>query len=761
MAAAWNGRFTVIVPGGGGDDLHPWKEEECRMTVAEVRQVASGRIRWGNTVWPSSEIKDVLGELDPEVVVVHEYSPFTLFSGFLWALGRGRVVVIATDVGPVQRRQLSFIQCLVHGAANRAADGILAKTQDAFDAGRRLHLPVVLAPHAVATRFYRVRRGPRKRPHRLIQVGSLISRKGVDLLLRAFALAHRTRPDLELVLVGAGARDAVERLAAELGVAEALEIHGFLPAAELARQYGRSDAFVLASRFDSYGVVVHEAAAAGLPLVISRFAGASATLVQPGRNGEQVDPEDVERFADALLRVLEPSGHTARSSASRQIAREFDVEVVAGRAVRWLRQLAAAQSMVRGGNRPGWAEWVRRLAARPWEAVRDCLRPDAFGIGRREIVFLNRYIPFYREGIFRRVAEWRSTKLLYSGGTLGNLRSVETVEAGVVRSIELGGAAHRNIVWLGATVALWKTKPRIVCTELSLWLLSTWWWFVLRYLLGFRLVFWTHGLQESGWKSERIGWKDRIRLLWIQWADAVVFYSEDRHAEVARVTGNAEKYFVAPNTLDTTEYREHWARLEELGREMVRHELGVTAPLLVYLGRLAAEKEVLGLVEVMVAAEEAGLSAELAVIGGGEEEAALRKACARYGNRVRFYGPVFDPAEKCRWVFAADGMVCPGYAGLNVVDALAMGCPFFTVDDRVLVKRHSPEINYVVPGKNGVVASSRAELGREIAKSLAAGVFNRTAIREAFLESCSIERQFAGMRDAFLFAERASGRIAG
>lgn len=755
MAASWDGPFTVVCPHASPDDLHPWKEEDCGLRVAEVRRVAASRRRWGGTLWPSREVGVILDEIDPELVVVHEYSPFTLLSGFLWALGRGRVVVVTTDVGPVQREGLTLLQRLVHSAVNRAVDGILARTQDAFDEGRRLHLPVVLAPHAVATRFYKVRRGSRKCPRKLIQVGSLISRKGVDLLLRAFARARRLRPDLELILVGAGSQEQVRHLAKDLGVLDAVELHGFMPAAELARLYGQSDAFVLASRFDTYGVVVHEAAAAGLPLVISRYVGASVTLLEHGRNGEQVDPEDEEGFAEALLRVLEPKGYAKRSAASREIARRYDVKVVAERAVQWLKAFAVSGGGQQGRRLfPGWLEWGRRLCLRPWRAAQDYFRPDAFGIERREIVFLNRYIPFYREGIFRRVAEWRSTKLLFSGGTLGNLRSAEGIESEAVRSLEIGRGKRRNIVWLGATAALCKIRPRVVCTELSLSLWSTWWWLVLRRLIGFRLVFWTHGLQEYGWRGNFLGWKDRIRLLWMRWADAVLFYSEDRRMKAVEVIGESPKFFVAPNTLDTQIYQELFAQLEEEGRVAVRKELGVERPLLLYVGRLCVEKEVLGLVEILEGAEAAGLVADLAVIGGGDQAGALQEACARYGERVRFLGPIFDLAEKCRWIYAADAMVCPGYAGLNVVDALAMGCPFFAVDDGRLLKRHSPEIGYVVPGKNGGIAEGRQAMGRELARFLEEGGGDRAAIRESFLRACSIERQFAAMRDAFLFAEK-------
>ena len=78
---------------------------------------------------------------------------------------------------------------------------------------------------------------------------------------------------------------------------------GFVAHADLPRVFARADAFVFPTLMDPFGIALLEAAAAGLPLVTSPHAGATADFVRDGRNGLVVDPDDRERLADALGRL--------------------------------------------------------------------------------------------------------------------------------------------------------------------------------------------------------------------------------------------------------------------------------------------------------------------------------------------------------------------------------------------------------------------------------------------------------------------------
>jgi glycosyltransferase involved in cell wall biosynthesis len=134
----------------------------------------------------------------------------------------------------------------------------------------------------------------------VLSAARLVPEKGLDLLVRAVARSGDER--LRLVLAGAGPEaERLARLAEELHVR--LRIDGDLAEDELARAYAGADVFALLSRHEPWGVVVNEAAASGLPLVLSDTVGAAHDLLRDGENGYLVAAGDVEKTAAALKRL--------------------------------------------------------------------------------------------------------------------------------------------------------------------------------------------------------------------------------------------------------------------------------------------------------------------------------------------------------------------------------------------------------------------------------------------------------------------------
>lgn len=136
----------------------------------------------------------------------------------------------------------------------------------------------------------------------LLYVGSFIERKGLDALLTAFAAAVKDAPALRLALVGGGEQEAALRKQTEtLGITRQVILLPFRQQPDLWDIYAAADAFVLPSRLDTFGVVVTEAMAAGLPVLVSRHAGAAQDLVADGENGWVIDPAQPERIAQRLV----------------------------------------------------------------------------------------------------------------------------------------------------------------------------------------------------------------------------------------------------------------------------------------------------------------------------------------------------------------------------------------------------------------------------------------------------------------------------
>jgi glycosyltransferase involved in cell wall biosynthesis len=141
---------------------------------------------------------------------------------------------------------------------------------------------------------------------RLLSVGSVVPRKGYDVLIAA--LAPLVALPWRLTIAGDRTRDetAAAQLDADIAshkFAERIEVLGALPADRLAALYTGADLFVLASRFEGYGMAFAEALAHGLP-VIGTTAGAIPDTVPPDA-GVLIEPNDVKALTRTLGMLIE------------------------------------------------------------------------------------------------------------------------------------------------------------------------------------------------------------------------------------------------------------------------------------------------------------------------------------------------------------------------------------------------------------------------------------------------------------------------
>jgi glycosyltransferase involved in cell wall biosynthesis len=151
-----------------------------------------------------------------------------------------------------------------------------------------------------------------------LYVGRLDAEKGLDVLVRAF-----DRVPGELVLAGSGSEEGrLKQLASE-----DVRFVGPLDRDQLLEWYARADVFVLPSRSEPWGMVLNEAAAAGLPLVATEDVGAAHDLIEHGVNGFRVPSDDPEALAAALRRLAEDEAFRREAGArSRQLASRFTPE---------------------------------------------------------------------------------------------------------------------------------------------------------------------------------------------------------------------------------------------------------------------------------------------------------------------------------------------------------------------------------------------------------------------------------------------------
>jgi glycosyltransferase involved in cell wall biosynthesis len=149
--------------------------------------------------------------------------------------------------------------------------------------------------------------GDGQREELVVFAGRHMPDKGVDLLPEAIAYARRARPGLRAVIAGDGPlRERVLRRVDGLGLAGSVSVPGFLDRAQLDALYRRAGCVAAPSVRDGYGMVVAEAAAAGIPVVVCRSRDSAAgELVEEGVNGAFAARPLPREIGEAIVRVLD------------------------------------------------------------------------------------------------------------------------------------------------------------------------------------------------------------------------------------------------------------------------------------------------------------------------------------------------------------------------------------------------------------------------------------------------------------------------
>jgi glycosyltransferase involved in cell wall biosynthesis len=261
----------------------------------------------------------------PEVIVVSGWSMFASQAAMAWSRARRVPYVLLVeshDLGPRAgwRRRVkgAVVPPLVRGAASVLVVGTAAR--DSVVARGASPERVRVFANTVDVERWRERadRLPRGEHDGVVvlSVGRAVPEKGFDVLEAACAQAG---VQLETVVGGLGEE-------------------------QLARRYLDADVFALLSRQETWGVVVNEAAASGLPLVLSDRVGAAYDLLRDGENGFLVPADDVEAAAEALRRLAaDPELRRRMGARSSELVAAWGYEPSVESFVEAVREASAAR----------------------------------------------------------------------------------------------------------------------------------------------------------------------------------------------------------------------------------------------------------------------------------------------------------------------------------------------------------------------------------------------------------------------------------
>jgi glycosyltransferase involved in cell wall biosynthesis len=284
-----------------------------------------------------------LGRLDPRTVFIAGYGALPFLTAALWCRLHRRRAVLFSDTTLADRPRHRLGEALkgplVRALFDRAIVGGHRQTTYLESLGFAPH-PIDRPYLVVDNDYFRTGAAELRRsacpaacglpatPY-FLYVGRLAPEKNLAFLLRAYRAYARDGGAWDLVLAGDGP------LAAELresctrtGIEGRIHFTGVRTGRDLVACYAFASCFVLASLREAWGLVLNEAMAAGLPLLVSRHCGSSADLVDSGRNAYAFDPCDERELALCLARIsqLRPDERAAMGAASSALVERYSLD---------------------------------------------------------------------------------------------------------------------------------------------------------------------------------------------------------------------------------------------------------------------------------------------------------------------------------------------------------------------------------------------------------------------------------------------------
>ena len=304
--------------------------------VSVAEGVATGVNNYGDF---GAALEATLAGLNPDVVAIPGWSSREALIALRWCYNLGVPVVLMSESCAhdeprwawkewIKRRVVDCSStALVGGSLHRAYLKRLGLAEDKITLGYDV---VDNAFFAEEAERHRDKEGLESTGNFLASA-RFIEKKNLRRLVDAYAAYHElagagTAPPWTLTLLGDGPlRPALEKQVRDLALTDAVSMPGFLQYKDLPTHYARASAFIHASTTEQWGLVVNEAMASGLPVLVSNRCGCVPDLIHEGKNGATFDPFTTEAITQAMVRMaaLPPAKLGEQGRLSQEIIRNW------------------------------------------------------------------------------------------------------------------------------------------------------------------------------------------------------------------------------------------------------------------------------------------------------------------------------------------------------------------------------------------------------------------------------------------------------
>lgn len=298
-------QFTIIYS-SKNEDNRKWEIDQNKMCNSIFLESKTIKIkkRFDNYyLHIPMGVSKVLNKVKPDVVVGSEYNP-TIIQALFYCKRKRIPFVSWTDGTLFSERNRNFVQKFLRRFVVSSADSYIGSSTKSKEAQiyygadeSKCHISYL----AVDVEKY-IQKPQALGAGKILCVGSLIERKGVDLLLDALA---KVKCNYSLYLAGEGAeKENLQKKTVNLNISDKVHFLGQLNREALLEHYADSDLFVFPTREDCFALVILEAICSRLPVICSKYADGAYDLIEEGKNGYIIDPYDVHGFANYIEELL-------------------------------------------------------------------------------------------------------------------------------------------------------------------------------------------------------------------------------------------------------------------------------------------------------------------------------------------------------------------------------------------------------------------------------------------------------------------------
>jgi len=257
-------------------------------------------------------VNATLSQLNPDVLAIAGYGEAVMLLAVIWSLGSGKKIILLSDSkeDDAQRNWLQeslkkliitrYKSALVAGLSHKRYIIKMGMRSDAIFLGYDVVDNAKFCPENIQHLSNII-----EKPY-FLAINRFVSKKNILFLISAYA-DYRQKLGMEawdLVLCGDGElRPQIEQQIAKLNLQDSVHLPGFLQQEEMLPYFAHASCFIHASIQEQWGLVVNEAMAAGLPILVSNRCGCYEDLIIEGINGFGFDPENSQQLTELMQKM--------------------------------------------------------------------------------------------------------------------------------------------------------------------------------------------------------------------------------------------------------------------------------------------------------------------------------------------------------------------------------------------------------------------------------------------------------------------------